>query len=521
MKSTTFLLFVSFTIWLTEGLSLASAQTPLVLQINIKKKAQTINNFGASGCWFSEPIGRYWADSTKEKMAELLFSKAFDKNGNPKGIGLSAWRFNIGGGSAEQGDSSGIRSENKRVECFLNKDGSYDWNKQSGYLWFTKKARGYGVEKLIAFVNSPPVYYTKNGLGYKTVIDQYTNLKSADYSLYAAFLAEVLAHFDRQKLHFDMISPVNEPQWDWFHNYGEGQQEGSSYTNREIYGVVKKLDSALTAKKLNTRILMPEAAMLSYLYNWKPQTEIGGQIGQFWSSESPFYLANLPHIDKIAAGHSYFTDDGVDNIINTRKKLADTADKYGVSYWQTEYSMLGPGYREGLKGRRTNFDCALFLAKLIHHDLTDGNASAWQFWNAWEPGRADFNTRYYLLALKPAAGFKSGTFSTTKNLWALGHYSRFIRPGMARLILPTVNDEDLLASAWYAQKKLVLVLINNGTSPKTVQLDIMHARFKAQYKLYITTAKDSDNMSLLPLGKFNEAINLQPRAIYTLVAEEK
>lgn len=496
-------------------------QDKIVVNIDLTKTAQTIRNFGASGCWFSEPIGHYWADSTKEKMAELLFSKELDKNGTPKGIGLSAWRFNIGAGSAEQGDSSGIKSVNKRVECFLNKNGSYDWTKQSGYLWFTKKARDYGVENLIAFVNSPPVFYTKNALGYKTVKDQFTNLKPGEYGRFASFLVECLSHFDKENLHFNWISPVNEPQWDWYHPYGEGQQEGSSYTNNEIYSVVKLLDSALTAKELNTSILMPEAAMLNYLDNWPSNPETGGQIKRFWDAASPLYIGNLRHINKIVAGHSYFTDNGEETIINARKKLADTSGKFGVEYWQSEYSMLGDGFKEGIKGRRTDFDCAIFLAKLIHHDLTDGNASAWQFWNSWEPGSADFNTCYYLLALKPAAGFKSGTFSVTKNLWALGHYSRFIRPGMVRVKLPEVSNKDILISAWYGQKKLVLVVINYGTSPDAVQLDGLRDQFKSRYKLYITTANQGDNMVLLPEGKLNKSLNLQPRAIYTLVADEK
>lgn len=68
--------------------------------IDSKRTAQTIDNFGASGAWFSEGIGKYWAADKKERMAELLFSKAFDKAGHPIGIGLSAWRFNIGGGTA-------------------------------------------------------------------------------------------------------------------------------------------------------------------------------------------------------------------------------------------------------------------------------------------------------------------------------------------------------------------------------------------------------------------------------------
>src|SRR5688500_17208360 len=71
------------------------------------RTAQTIENFGGSGCWFSEGIGRYWRAAQKDSIAMLLFSKELDNDGRPLGIGLSAWRFNIGGGTAEQGDSSG------------------------------------------------------------------------------------------------------------------------------------------------------------------------------------------------------------------------------------------------------------------------------------------------------------------------------------------------------------------------------------------------------------------------------
>ena len=199
------------------------AQTPVAITIDTSQKAQTIQNFGASGCWFSDPVGLYWPHSVKNKMAELLFSKAADKAGNLKGIGLSSWRFNIGAGTAEQGDSSGIKSVNRRVECFLNAGGTYNWNKEQGYLWFIKKARDYKVENLIAFVNSPPVFFTKNGLGFKTTNDGRANLRDDKYRAYAGFLADVLSHFDRENIHFNFISPVNEPQWNWYNKYEHNQ----------------------------------------------------------------------------------------------------------------------------------------------------------------------------------------------------------------------------------------------------------------------------------------------------------
>src|SRR5688572_30013037 len=72
--------------------------SPLKITIDAKAKAQIIQNIGASGCWYSEGIGKNWPAAKKEHIAELLFSRKLDKAGNPKGIGLSAWRFNIGGG---------------------------------------------------------------------------------------------------------------------------------------------------------------------------------------------------------------------------------------------------------------------------------------------------------------------------------------------------------------------------------------------------------------------------------------
>ena len=150
----------------------------------------------------------------KEQIAALLFSHNIAREGSPESIGLSAWRFDIGGGTAEQSLAGGIKDPQHRVECFLDKKGKYNWNKQIGYQWFLQKAKSYGVKQLIAFANTPLVQFTKNGLGYKTEKDYQSNLRPGQYAAYANFLTEVLKHFVKENLHFSYISPVNEPQWD-------------------------------------------------------------------------------------------------------------------------------------------------------------------------------------------------------------------------------------------------------------------------------------------------------------------
>ena len=131
----------------------------ITVNIELLKTHQTINNFGASDAWSCQFIGK-WPDEKRNKIADLLFSSDTLANGSPKGIALSIWRFNIGAGSTEQEAQSGIKDEWRRAESFLNTDGSYNWQKQTGQIWFLKAAKQRGVVQFLGFNNSPPVQFT-------------------------------------------------------------------------------------------------------------------------------------------------------------------------------------------------------------------------------------------------------------------------------------------------------------------------------------------------------------------------
>ncbi|HWV70529.1 MAG TPA: glycoside hydrolase [Pseudosphingobacterium sp.] len=493
--------------------------------IDTHEQAQTIDNIGASGCWFSEGIGKYWPTEKKEQIAEWLFSREFDASGNPKGIGLSAWRFNIGGGTAEQGDSSGIKDFRKRVECFQRPDGTYDWSKQSGYLWFVRKAKGYGVENLIAFSNTPPVQFTKNGRGFKTARDFQSNLKSDKYDDYTRFLTDVLQHFKQEGLHFNYISPVNEPQWDWSNKPGQASQEGSPWHNQDIYQVVKLLDSNLSKAGLDTKIMLTEAGTLDYLF--RNEGKNAKQIQHFFSKDSALYLSALPHMPKFIGGHSYFTDNGDTNRVKVRAMLSDTVKKYNIDFWQTEYSMLGDGYKEGLKAKRTAMDCALFLSKIIHTDLTVANAAAWHLWNSYEPGDSEAETRYYLIALKPNLTHTDGKFYQTKALWAMGNYSRFIRPGMHRIMTSRSDQLDdvaasqnIMFSAFCSDKQVVAVAINYTTEQKEIRLALKNFGKIRHIDRFITSSASGDDLKRYTQEDLAKDITLTPRSITTFVMDK-
>lgn len=494
--------------------NLYSHERIISVVIDDSRQFQVINNFGASGCWYAEAIGKYWADAKKEKLAEMLFSKDTVQDGSPKGLGLSAWRFNIGAGTAEQGDNSGIEDVNRRVECFMDNQQKYDWSKCIGSQWFIEKAKEYGVSDLIAFVNSPPVFYNKNGLGYLLQDGNTSNLREDKYRDFSLFLATIIDYFEQKKIHFNYLSPINEPQWKWRYEFGKAQQEGTPYTNEEIYKLIKSLDSILEVQHLTTKILFPEAAKLDFMTDGN--LAASNQLECFWSQDSPSYLGATKNVARIAASHGYFTDNGDDAIRSFRDKMAVKTAKYDLKYWQTEYSMLGDGYKEGGE-RRTTLDCGLFLAKIIHYDLTVGNASAWQFWNAFEPGNSLWDTRYSLFAIKPKNNWKDGDFFPTANFYALGHFSYFIKPGMQRIKINIGDKNDyLLVSAYqnFKTKKTVLVIINYGIDELVLKIKSKHGI----YKMYET----DETHHLQYIGKLETPfLHLSGRAIYTLESIDK
>ena len=98
----------------------------------------------------------------------------------------------------------------------MNPDGTYNWEKQKGQQWFLKKAvLDYEVEDIVGFMNSPPVYFTKHGYAFNQENGWDYILASDKYDNFASFTADVVEHFDKEGIHFDYISPINEPQYQW------------------------------------------------------------------------------------------------------------------------------------------------------------------------------------------------------------------------------------------------------------------------------------------------------------------
>lgn len=496
------------------------AAEPLQVRVDSGTAFQTIDGFGASDAWRCAIVGKNWPPQKREEIADLLFSRELDQKGNPKGIGLSLWRFYISAGTAEQGESSDISNPWRRGECFQNPDGTYDWSKQSGQQWFLKAARQRGVEKFLAFSIAAPFHMSGNGKGYATKGNPHFNVKPGKLDDYAAFLADVLDHFGKEGLHFDYLSPFNEPQWAW----DEPKQEGTPALNTELYAFIRYLSLELSRRKLSTRMVVGEAGTIGHLGKVVQDDGRDDQARFFFDPQSPFYIGDLPGVVPIISGHSYFSVWPLKAQVEGRNLLHQALRSANphLGYWMTEYCILERNDEIRGGGRRDlGMNTALFVARIIHHDLTLAHARSWQWWTALTA--VDYKDG--LIYLDDGSGketgkmgpqtpglMQDGAVRQSKLLWALGNYSRFIRPGMVRVQCTTAPEQSytngVLASAYVSDQKHVVVLVNLSTEDRRCSLGAF-----GNVEVYTT----SDQTNLEKTTQDAASIRVPARAVITCV----
>ncbi|WP_239970637.1 glycoside hydrolase [Confluentibacter citreus] len=508
--------FLLFLVLFVKNVDCIAQKDPVLeITLHTNKTFQTIHNFGASDAWSIQAVGKYWSEDVKNKIASLLFSTSNKPDGSPEGIGLTAWRFNIGAGSTEQGEDSQILTDWRKSESFLNADGTYNWNKQSGELWFLNEAKKRGVRTFVGFVNSPPVFYTKNG---KTFSDDglSANIKSENYKKFADFLSEVVKGVkSKTGVDFDYISPFNEPQWDW----KCCKQEGSPWNNDEIVEATKAIDASFNTHNISAKIEITEAGHLDFLYSEKNRPNRGNQIAYFFDKNSPGYIGDLKSIAKKIAGHSYFSTWDLETLKNTRHLLSKEIQKVDPSleFWMSEYCILEDNEIIKGGGRDLGIDPALYIARVIHSDLVLANASAWHWWLAVSP--YDFKDGLIYIDDNKLGG----NYYESKMLWALGHYSRFIRPEMKRIHTsrsdkksPEEALEGVLQSAYMNEDEIVLVLVNQFKVSKDIKISGIPKEFKTM-EVYQTTDVSDINLKKVSTLGIDEVITLPKKSLTTCV----
>lgn len=440
------------------------------IRVNADNLHQTMEHFGASGCWWAQIIGG-WDDENRNKIIQLLFDKE-------NGIGLSLYRYNIGAGDAEH-----IGDIWRKTETFEVDEGVYDWTQDRNAVWVLKAAHSTGVEHFIAFVNSPPARMTVSGSVSGGAYGR-PNLRIDMHKQFARYMVDVVRYLrEEEGIPIGWISPINEPFVEWESN---GSQEGCNYTVKECVAVTKALLHEIRRQQLDVGISVIES----------PAWRIAG-----------IHMSSLlrdqelaPVLDTFGI-HSY----GARN--EDRKATAQLAQKYfpNVRLWMTEWTQMK-------RPRDYGMDSALVLANTIHEDLTVGSVTSWQYWIAV--------SKYSFHDGLIHTDYTGQKIEETKRLWAMGNYSRFVRPGYVRIEVSCDNDAlKICAFAKADESEFVIVVINDSDAAVDTGLSLTGIPDLPVLTVYETS--DKHNLYPVYTGSPTELLSFQSRSVSTLVLSGK
>ncbi|WP_079078539.1 glycoside hydrolase [Streptomyces sp. CdTB01] len=461
----------------------ASAATPTAAEVS-PHAAQTIDDIGASGAWWVDDL-QHFEPEVQAEVAKLLFSR--------QGLALSSYRYNIGGGGVA------VTTPARAAEDFLNPDGSYDWSRDKGGRTFLRYAAKYGVKDLIGFVNSAPARWTTNGQSCGG------QLKAENEGDYAKYVADVTDHFARQGVRLDYISPFNEPDND----FGSCGQEGMKVTVDQRDDIVRALGAEQRARKQKTSIIADESSQTTQFVSELPQ----------WISQpgTRQYVSALAH-------HTYNNpnDGQLANVYETSRTV-------GQKSWATEICCFGKGSTGWNQEYDPTIDNALLMSRIIYKDFASAHDSAFQWWVALASGYGTSPTERNDAGWNDGLVYYDPDYATngnqdlylTKRYYALGQYSKFVRPGSVAHNVTGAPD-GVEVSSYESGGKWVVVVNNHNTTDTPLNLHFNSGTpVRASQAVRTSATEDWAKVAKPSVSGGTVSANLAARSVTTYVLDRR
>ncbi len=440
--------------------------------VNQYETHQTFETFGTSSCWWSQTISD---EETAREIARLLYD-------DETGLGLDVYRYNVGGGEADNPDCR-IWDVNRRTESFyvLNPETGeyeYDFTRDANAIRMLDMAVEYGAEEIILFCNSPHFSMTASGHASGGLEPNVSNLPKENYDEFVDYLLTIADWFVAEGYPVTAISPINEPQWSWGGEWVG--QEGCHYTADEAVELLELFAVTMKERSSPYKLSGPESGELSPGYY--------EYIDKFFASEI------LNEFCDTYSGHSYWIDNKYD-----LKTMA--GDKFRNEYPDKKLEMSEWCELPMTLDSRT-IDSGLYMANIIIQDLNLLGAVSWQSWTAVNgDGVLDI---------------VNGELIKYNRYYAYKHFSRFIKEGMTRVtVMDSFEDESsIVSTAFRGDGETVLILVNNAEDSKGIKL---YGCYKSM-DVYRTDAET--NCEKIYSDEFERNLTLSEKSITTIVLEE-
>jgi glucuronoarabinoxylan endo-1,4-beta-xylanase len=238
---------------------------------------------------------------------------------------------------------------------------------------------------------------------------------------YAWQLANYVAHLKTslQRINLYAISIQNEP------DAAVNTYEACQWSSANIHNFVTNLYNALVAKGVgSTKIILPESQ------NWLDPHNLAGPS---------MTDSNVAAEVGIIACHNY---DGANGPVNLAK------NSYGKALWETEVAQLS--------GEANDITNGVYYAKRIFLFMTVAQANAWSYW--------------WVVPSSSETGLMTRNVSPTKRMFAVGNYSRFVRPGYYRIDVTNTTSSTLISAYNDTNSGNFAIVAVNPTSTGVTQL---------------------------------------------------
>lgn len=477
--------------------------------INENTTYQTMEGFGASAAWWAQDVGGW---ENIDEITELLY-------GTDKGIGLNIYRYNLGGGSE---NDTGIGDWHRRAEDFLspssniNNPSTYDWNADVNARKALASAQKANNDlKVTLFSNSAPVSITENGKAYCSNGVSH-NLAQSNYQNFANYVINCAEHFIDEGYNVTNVSPINEPEWDWAADAnGNCSQEGTRWeysAARDFYN--NYMIPSLKNSSLNGKVELSvwECAQLNH------STHFNNYLNNLFSSASGYAGNNAnirDYVDSLDT-HSYWASK------NDRQTVANQLKSNNFSSVKkvrcTEYCQMTNDGNSGVydtiqqEGGNTNgmtIEYGVALADIIYQDITILNAVEWDWWTACSSG-------IYPDGLVYINYNDHSAVETSKRLWCLGNYSKFIQDGAQRISVSTgAAMAPTIEQTAYKNPDgtVVVVYVNKG---EVTQYTTFNASQYSNFETYVTD--ELHNLEKYQSGKVgSRAVSIPAMGVTTVV----
>ncbi|TDL26630.1 glycoside hydrolase [Rickenella mellea] len=439
------------------------------------KAAQTMNGIGASGAWWPIDLFKY-PESVRSHVADLLFS--------PNNLGLTSYRYNLGGGGV------GVGNPSRAPETFYVSPGVYNWSADAAGVYFLKQAVQHKVPQLILFVNSAPAAFTTNN---QTCAG---GLLDAHIPDFAKYIADVVTHFKQQGVIFTHVSPINEPDYSMGTPGTPCGQEGMAVPPSQRAAIVVALRSALNKTNLQSvQITADETSrleqFLSEAQTWLPSaaSSVGAVCHHQYSFPNDALAAQMPATAKqYAPGkETWFTEICCFQAIDPTLQSTDP----------TAPQQFGGGFQPGMIGALklgnvlrqsfavvgdVHFDWWTALSDVMGCDpLADATCVTTDNTAGWNDGLLYYDPNF-------ATNGNHALYST-KRFQLLRHFANFIRIGAKRF--PVNNlPANVQGLAFKDSKGGSLILMN--MSPNTIAVDLSGVTSLGKFTSAIQTTQSSD-----------------------------